>query len=764
MPDAPSQPGDLAAEVAEIQATDEGASVTLTWTASTVPSAAQCETAYPLDGYTVLRSDGNGETEIAAPGSSAASFTDDTAAFGTKYTYRVTAQNAIGGSPAAEVTVTVSTRPVDPPTGLTASITDPFDGNISLSWDAPAQGPSIMGYLVLRYLGADPYQGSDIPTTIDELAAGTALVDETAEAGITYSYMVIARSAFNVSLPSNTVSIEAPAPPSGLTATAGDGAIDLSWAAPAGGTAGAYRVERQEPEGQWQDLADTASTTHSDRTAQGNTQYLYRVQHWNPHGGSAWTQSDSVTLVLVPGKPTGLTAAASGNNNVLTWTAPDSPFIDGYRVRHRSGDGGWSILASNLADTTYTHQDAQADVTHHYAALAHNSAGDGPWSETASTGRITPPLAPQNVSAALDGNDITLTWTRPSSVHVDGYTVRHRAGAGQPFTESERLDGTATSYSVQDIAGDTVYRLMVRAHNDGGDSPWSEQVEIERVLFPTMPTGVSVATDDQNITLTWSEPDTGRVAGYHVSYGAASSEERQTVSRSAGKTAFIHTDSAEGTAYQYRVRAHNQAGNGPWSEPVQATRLLAPTAPSGVTAAASASILVSWTPPDGSIVATYEIEYGVSGSTVRETASVTGAEMLFIHTNSLGDTEVPVPGPRRERGRSQRLDRAGHRHEDNPARRTLGRDGRHQRKRHPGQLDRPHERLHRRLPPRAPAEGPGRTGPAAPRRGGPPATPTAPPSPGPPTSTGSGPSTPAASATGAGLQTRPGTRAPRRPT
>ena len=102
-------------------------------------------------------------------------------------------------------------------------------------------------------------------------------------------------------------------------------------------------------------------------------------------------------------------------------------------------------------------------MTHHYAALAHNSAGDGPWSDTASTGRITPPLAPPGINAVLDGDDITLTWTRPSSVHVDGYTVRHQAGANQPFTESERLDGTATSYKVQDIAGDTVYRLMVRA-------------------------------------------------------------------------------------------------------------------------------------------------------------------------------------------------------------------------------------------------------------------------------------------------------------
>ena len=577
VPPAPSTPGGFAGSAAAVTASDTEPAVTLTWTASTVPEAAACETAHPLSGYTITRTSGEDTAELGPPGSGDTSFTDSTAAFGTEYTYRITAKNAMGNSQAAEATVTVPPRPVDPPTGLTASITDPFDGNVSLSWNAPEEGPDIIGYLVLRYLGADPNQGADIPVTIDAPATGTTAVDDGAEAGVTHSYIVTALSADNVSTPSNTAAMEAPAPPASLTAAAGGGAVDLSWTASAG-TPGTYRIERQEPEGGWQDLADTAAATHRDTTAAGNTAYIYRVQHRNAYGGSAWTQSDSVTLVLVPGSPAGLAAAPDGGDNVLTWTAPDSPFIDGYRVRHRSGEGEWAILANDIAEDTltHTHQQAEADVTHQYAVLAHNSAGDGPWSETASTNTITPPLAPRDASAALDGDDITLTWTRPDSVHVDGYTVRHQPGAGQAFVESGRLTGAATSYSIEDITGDTVYTLSVRAHNGGGDSPWSEPVEIERVLSPTAPTSVSAAAGDQNITLTWSAPETGRVAGYRVSYGTSAQEERQTVDRGAGETSFVHTDSVEGTAYAYQVRAHNSAGNGPWSEPVQATRLLTP--------------------------------------------------------------------------------------------------------------------------------------------------------------------------------------------
>ena len=641
VPPAPSMPAGLSASLEDPSPSDQTATVNLSWTPATVPEADACKTAYPVHGYTVHRHDGAVEEELAELDADATSFTDTGAAFGTSYTYRVSAQSAVGPGETAEINSKTPPRPVGVPKEMTVNISnlDAFDGSITLEWQPPGEGPEVTGYRIIRRAGDEG------PAVLAERHEGTSYVDDSVSAAVPYSYTVAARSADNVSADTPAVSLEVPAAVTDLSAAVVNGQIQLAWNPDQTGREVIYRVQRRTGDEEWRDLEGASglvlAASHTDTAAEPDAVHTYRVQTRTAGiGGSAWTESGPVTIVSLPGAPGSVTAQAEGNDNVITWDAPESAFIDGYRVRHRTGEAQWHVLAEGITSANHRHTGTQADVTHYYGVQAYNAAGDGPWSKTASTGRVTPPLAPSGVTASLEDDDIVLTWTRPSSVHVNGYTVRHRAGASQPFTESERLDGTATSYSVQDIAGDTVYRLMVRAHNDGGDGPWSEQVEIERVLFPTMPTGVSVAADDQNITLTWSEPGTGRVAGYHVSYGAAGSDEQQTVSRRAGEMAFIHTDSAEGTPYQYRVRAHNQAGNGPWSEPVQATRLLAPTAPSGATAAASAgSILVSWTPPDGSIVATYEIEYGVSGSTVRETASVTGAETLFIHTNSLGDTE-----------------------------------------------------------------------------------------------------------------------------
>ncbi len=419
VPEAPSQPSDLAAEVAEIAATDTAASVTLTWTASTVPAAAACEISYPLDGYTIVRSNGDDESEIATPDADATSFTDTSAAFETNYTYRVVARNAIDSSPAAETTVNVSVPPVPPATGLTATITEPFDGTVSLSWAAPSEGPAILGYLVFLYDGTpDPETTEELPTTISPFTVATNAADSSAQAGITYSYIVLAQSADNISNPSNIAVIEPPAPPTDVTAAAGDEVIEVSWTA-AAGTAVGYRVERQQ-DASWTTVADTTETSHSDSAAAENSAYRYQVQHRNHYDGSAWAESGTATIIALPGTPSSVTVTSDGDDNVVSWQAPADSIVDGYRVRHRIGDGDWTTLAGDLSadDSGYTHEDAQSDVTHQYAVQAHNATGDGPWSTAVSTSRITPPLAPQDVSASIEDDDIVLSWSKPNSAHT----------------------------------------------------------------------------------------------------------------------------------------------------------------------------------------------------------------------------------------------------------------------------------------------------------------------------------------------------------
>ena len=231
-----------------------------------------------------------------------------------------------------------------------------------------------------------------------------------------------------------------------------------------------------------------------------------------------------------------------------------------------------------------------------------------------------------------------LTWERPDSIFVTGYSVRHARGDGD-YTLSNRLPESQTSYRISNAAGNVVYRLGVRAHNDGGDSPWSADGEITRVLPPEAPQNVNATADDLNITVSWDPPATGTPTGYEIEHGPADSIDRTTVRQGAETTSFVHRDNAEGITYHYRVRAYNSAGHGRWSEPVSARRLLAPDAPTAVTANVSGGVIViSWHAPTTGIVDFYDVSNGIKGSSETTTSSVAGTETEFVHQNPQGDT------------------------------------------------------------------------------------------------------------------------------
>ena len=630
VPAAPTAPGGLTATAAEPALADASASVAITWAPATAPEADACAQAFPVNGYTVERVQDGAATALASLGPDAGSFTDKGAEFGTEYTYRVTAGSDIGNSPQATVTLTTPLRPVGTPTGLTAGIADPFDGTVTLSWQPSAEGPEPTGYRVDRSNGT----GRE---TLAENHPDTAYADTGVPAGATYQYQVFALTADNQSGPSNTATISPPAAPTAMTAENQDGNVALAWEPPASGTVISYRLERRTDDGSWTPLGDTGGTSHTDDSATADSTHVYRVQHRNHHGGSAWTRSAPVTIISRPGQPTGVTAVSQGQDNVLSWTAPNTPTIDGYRVRHRSGDGEWRILAEEITGAGHTHRDAAADVTHHYAVQAYNQAGDGPWSETASTGRITPAGVPRNVSVHLEGQDIVMSWERPGTVHVSGYTVRHQAGDA-PYIESERLPEGQTSFRMTGVAGDTMYRISVRAHNDAGDSPWSDELEIMRRLAPSTPTDASVSVGEADIVLSWSAPAIGAPDGYHVEHGALGSGELATEELPATQTSFTHAGNIEGVTYRYRVRAHNAAGESPWSETLTASRTLAPPAPTGLTTEVSGSLItLSWTAPTTGIVDSYEVEYGVLDSGETSISTIDAEGTGFEHIGAQGD-------------------------------------------------------------------------------------------------------------------------------
>jgi hypothetical protein len=194
----------------------------------------------------------------------------------------------------APVSVDVTIAPPAVPGAPTAVHAElgPDRRSLTVSWSSPAGHGDLplSGYAVslsdLTTAGPAPGATVDAGTTSTTISG---LVT-----GHRYRATVVAHSDAGdsaASAPSGEVILaEAPQPPSGLAATAGDGSVTLTWTATAddGGLPVSYQVQRGAGiAGPFTTIGTTTSTTYEDAAAANGTTYFYVVKAVNGVGSSA---------------------------------------------------------------------------------------------------------------------------------------------------------------------------------------------------------------------------------------------------------------------------------------------------------------------------------------------------------------------------------------------------------------------------------------------------------------------------------------------
>jgi len=232
----------------------------------------------------------------------------------------------------------------------------------------------------------------------------------------------------------------APAAPTGLTATAGNGQVSLSWAASSGATS--YTVKRATTSGgPYTNVATNVTTTSYTNTSLTNgTTYYYVVSASNSAGSSANSAQASATPTgsttpTAPAAPTGLTATAGNGQVSLSWAA--SSGATSYTVKRATTSGGaYTNVATNVASTSYTDTGVTNGTTYYYVVSASNSAGSSADSAQASatptggstgTGSLVAQYKVNNANAT--DNQITATFniknTGTSAVSLSGVKLRY---------------------------------------------------------------------------------------------------------------------------------------------------------------------------------------------------------------------------------------------------------------------------------------------------------------------------------------------------
>jgi len=349
-----------------------------------------------------------------------------------------------------------------------------------------------------------------------------------------------------------TVSSGPPPTPTGLTATAGDADVSLTWGASSGATS--YNVQRSTTSGgPYTTIASITPNSYSDTSVTNGTTYFYVVSAVNTNG----TSGNSAEVSATPNLVTSI-SIDSGSTTAV------SPF-----VADEDFSGGATIDHANTINTSKVTNPAPAAV--YQTARVTSAAGQGNTFSYAISGFA--PGSNQVVRLHFAETFWTAAGKRQFNVSINGTQVLTNfdifATAGgenianiQQFTEAADSTGTYT----------IVFSSMI-------DKALISGIEIDPATSCTMPTAPSglgaTAISSSQINLSWTA-STSSCSGitYNVfrstTSGFAPSSSNQIASGVA-PTTYSDTGLTASTIYYYLVEGTNSGGTSAASNQASAT-------------------------------------------------------------------------------------------------------------------------------------------------------------------------------------------------
>jgi len=539
-------------------ATAGNATVNLSWTV--VKNA----TSYDVQRATAS---GGPYSIIAQVGTPA--YTDSSVTNGTTYYYVVSALDAAGTGPNSAQASATPEPPLQVPSvpqNLTATA---GNAEASLNWSASSGASS---YTVQRaVVSGGPYT---------QVAAATSpsYTDTAVTNGTTYYYVVSAANSAGDSAVSAQATatpdpaVTTPRIPLGLTATAGNGEVSLTWSPSSGATD--YHVKRSTTSsGPYTQIGTPSSASYMDSSVQNATTYYYVVSAVDAAGESA----NSMQVSAVPAAPTTIPAqpldltATPGNDLVsLTWSP--SSGATSYRVKRATASGGPYSQVGEPTSAAFTDTSAQNGTTYYYVVSALDSAGESADSVQVTAHPVesaTIPTAPMGLTAIPGNSVVSLTWSASSG--ATSYHVQRATASGGPYTQ---VGGpTSAAYTDMAVQNGTTYYYVVSALNSAGESADSAQVSAQPVApatTPTVPTDLTANPGDGQVSLTWSA--SSGATRYNVNRSTTSGGPYAQIGAPTSN-GYTDTSVTAGTTYFYVVSAVDSAGSSANSNQVSAIPL-----------------------------------------------------------------------------------------------------------------------------------------------------------------------------------------------
>jgi len=266
-----------------------------------------------------------------------------------------------------------------------------------------------------------------------------------------------------------------PFPPTGLSATAGNGQVSIAWNNIASATS--YNIYWSTNTGVTKTTGTMISNVSSPYVQTGlanGITYYYVVTAVNNYGESAESSQVSGAPGSVSNPPTGVTASPGNGQVIIAWNSVTGAIA--YNIYWSTTTGLTKATGTKISSVTspYIHTGLTNGTTYYYVVTAVNSYGEGPESSQVSAAPGTAPPPPTGIIASPAIGQMTIGWY--SATGATSYNIYWSTTSGVTKTSGTKISNVTSPYVQTGLTIGRTYYYVVTAVNSYGESPESSQV------------------------------------------------------------------------------------------------------------------------------------------------------------------------------------------------------------------------------------------------------------------------------------------------